>query len=209
MSELNLKKHISHGDDGFEKRQIEIRINSEPFDNLKYRDETILIMVYDPFTSKSNEDGSFILGTKEEYPKGISRMIGGGIENESPVNAATREIKEELNIKLEPKDLLPLVAFTVKALTTSEKVYGLLVYVMFLKLGSTNQMIPGDDISGIVRVSEDDIRILAKKLHYISENPICETNSIDGNTWSSFSEVYAQIMEQSLDILKQRALIKA
>src|SRR5689334_12183367 len=110
----------------FKKYKYNIDLVAEPFANLRYRDRTTLILCRD-------NDGKYILGTEYGfYPKGISRMIGGGVDkNEKVIEGAIREVKEEIGIDVTPKELVELAQFDITGLFKG-KTYSHSIFVYFL-----------------------------------------------------------------------------
>ena len=118
-----------------------IRIH-EPFGNL-FRKLHVLILIRD-------SDGLFILGSKPGfYPKGIVRLIGGGVsDGESFSEAAIRELNEEVHIKKSAVELYPLAMITIDADATKQH-FKLTTSIYFLQLHGEN-VTPDGDIRQIV-----------------------------------------------------------
>ncbi len=89
----------------------------KPFGNL-FRKKCVLIAAQD-------SEGNILIGAKPYfYPPTISRLLGGGVDQgESFEQAALRELEEELGVKVEVGDLVPLVIFETTARDENGKEY--------------------------------------------------------------------------------------
>lgn len=145
------------------------------FENLKYRDRHALILV-------RNASGKYILGGKSEhYPKGIVRLIGGGLhKSDTPEVGAAREVEEELNVKVLPESLKGISEIFVDA-ETAEGHYTLTTYLYFLQL-ETDELAPGDDVTEIIEYSREEIRELADRYEALTEG-----------FWVDYGKVYGPI----------------
>ncbi len=80
----------------------------------------------------ADQRGRIILGGKSSlFPPGITRFAGGGIdEGEMPVQAAVRELTEELGLVLAEEQLVPLAIVEITGVTP-EKSYPLTEYLFY------------------------------------------------------------------------------
>lgn len=95
----------------------------------------------------------FILGSKDIYPPGIYRFVGGGLYPEEKVeNGAVREIKEELQINISENDLKSLAKFIVEAEDNKEKVR-FETYLFYLETKG-QELTASDDIKSLVNLNK-------------------------------------------------------
>ena len=175
---------------------IKIKTSLEPFANLRYRKETVLILCQDEF-------GRFLLGAKPYlYPEGIARMLGGGVdENEDIKIAAQREIKEELNYSVKLDEIKPLCDVITRAESPTEK-YEMTSHVFYINVDS-KKVSPGDDVKNILYLNEKEYIEMANKLLTLSPDLIY--NGQEGRySWADFGKVYGFIQIKSLEEFKSK-----
>ena len=167
------------------------------FGNL-YRKQSVLLVV-------ENSQKNIILGCKPAfYPPGISRLIGGGVdEGEATIDAAVREAFEELQIKISYKDLDEVGEFTIKAVDDSGKVFKTSVFIYYLSIGN-RPITPGDDISMIVNVSYDGLREVAKRYAELPES-LWYIGDEGAFRWHDYGKMYSIIHEQTARYLFARS----
>ena len=182
----------------FKEIECKVELSHLPFENLRYRDRTVLILGKD-------DQEKFILGDKKGfYPEGIVRMIGGGInDGEDVLSAAIRETEEELGVK-EPADIfVPLIQVNVEGTFEGEK-FTHTVYVYFLPL-TDKQLVSGDDVSDVVRMSEKEYRQLVTNYFGLSSDNFFEHPG-GKFSWGDYGKVYGFIHEVVLDEVLERNL---
>lgn len=130
----------------------------KPIGNL-YRKNHVLILVKD-------KTGRYILGQKKDfYAQGMSRMLGGGLnDNEDPREACSRELLEETKIMISPDNLLSFGQVITKTKTTEGVMY-MNVHLFGAMIDSFDDIVPSDDISGVKSYSENEIRSLIAKMN--------------------------------------------
>ncbi len=165
----------------------------KPFGNL-YRKRHVLILCKDI-------DGKIILGGKEEYPEGICRLLGGGVEeNESYENAAVRELGEEIGVDLDPKKLIPMALIDVRAMDGS-KIYSMATMLYFVQLNNNN-IKAGDDVTDLLRYDEEQFSELIERFKNLKED-FWYKNEF---SWHDYGKVYGFIHEVALKELRARNL---
>ncbi len=166
-----------------QKYHLPLRLSAEPFDNLRYRDRTVLIVM-------RNSKGEFVLETGNYYPEGIARLLGGGVEkNEDPQTAAVREMKEEVGVEITKNDLQPVAQLDIDADYRGKK------YKHSISLFSVN--IPMDhkihgDGDVIVYYSEEQFRDLISKYENLKPEFLRE-NGDYVFSWGDYGKVYGFI----------------
>jgi 8-oxo-dGTP pyrophosphatase MutT (NUDIX family) len=165
----------------------EIKIKN-PIGNL-YRKKHVLILVV-------NCDGKFILGKKNGfYPDGISRLLGGGIDDgESPQDAAQREIKEELLIDLPVSNFIELCSVKTVAQTTEGQME-METWIFFVRLDSNAKITASDDVSSLVALDSSEFEDLVNNIKNLSGEFITEKFSF---LWSDWGKVYGPIHEYAI-----------
>ncbi|HCQ31220.1 TPA: hypothetical protein DIU27_02470 [Candidatus Collierbacteria bacterium] len=182
----------------FKEIECKVELSHLPFENLRYRDRTVLILGKD-------DQEKFILGDKKGfYPEGIVRMIGGGInDDEDVLSAAVRETEEELGIK-EPVDrFVPLVQVNVEGAFEGEK-FTHVVYVYFLPL-TDKELVSGDDVSDVVRMDEKGYRQLVTNYFKLASDNFFE-HQRGKFSWGDYGKVYGFIHEAALDEVLEKKL---
>ena len=173
---------------------IRMKTVLEPFANLRYRKATVLILCQD-------EQGRFLLGAKPYlYPEGISRVLGGGVdENEDVKRAAQREIEEELNFHVDLEKIEHLCDVVAHA-ESPTKEYTMTSHVYFAPVDST-KITAGDDVKSIVYLSEAEYLETAYKLLSLPADLIYDGK--EGHySWGDFGQVYGFIQITSLNEFK-------
>ncbi|HKC04598.1 MAG TPA: NUDIX hydrolase [Patescibacteria group bacterium] len=182
----------------FKKYKYDINLVTEPFENLRYRDRTVLILCRDA-------QGKFILGAKHGYyPQGIVRMLGGGVDNgENVVDAAIRETEEEIGIKADPSELTELAEIEVTG-TYKNKTYKTKMFVYFLN-SDKDDYLAGDDVSEVVRYAEQEYRNLIKRFFELKPDDIYKSSTKEFS-WGDFGKVYGFVHQVTLEELLARKI---
>lgn len=173
------------------KYKYNITLSAEPFENLRYRDRTVLILCRDA-------EGKYILGAKNEfYPEGIVRMLGGGInKDEEVIDAAIREIQEEMGITAAPGEMLELAEFDITG-EYKDKIYKTKIFVYFLN-SDKDDYLAGDDVTEIVRYSEKEYRDLIKRFFDLKPNNLYNHGDLTFS-WGDFGKVYGFVHQITLN----------
>jgi len=169
----------------------------QPIGNL-YRKNHVLILV-------KNNHGKYILGQKKNfYADGISRMLGGGLnDGEDPQTAAQREIEEELKLKLNRDNFFPLGQIITKANTAIGVMY-MKVYLFGLILKEDVDIVANDDISGISAYSEKDLELMISKMFKLTGEFRNDNFYFLHNDWG---RIYGFIHELALKNFKKNEII--
>ncbi len=182
----------------FKKYNLNLDLVSEPFENLRYRDRTVLVLCKD-------RKGKYILGTKKDfYPEGITRLLGGGVDkNEEVASAAIREIKEEVGISTNIKELIELVEVDVSGVL-EDKTYRTLIYVYYLN-SKNDDYLASDDVSEIVKLSESEYRNLIKRFKELKSDYFYDDGDLRFS-WGDFGKVYGFVHQKVLEELLNKDL---
>jgi 8-oxo-dGTP pyrophosphatase MutT (NUDIX family) len=164
----------------------------KPFGNL-YRKRHILILCMDL-------EGNLLLGNKPYfYPEGISRMIGGGLnENETSVNGAIREIEEELGIQIDESDLKQVAEVNIEA-ETIDGIKNLITYIYFYQVKKDDILKPGDDVKSIAKLNYEEYENLISRYLNLIGNFDGDGESFE---WIDYGKVYGPIHQIALDWVK-------
>jgi len=169
---------------------ISIRL---PFGNI-VRDRHVLLVIKDQY-------GNYLLGEKPKfYPKGICRLVGGGIEkNETPEKAAIREAQEELTIKISNENLLPIAEVKTKAKTT-EKTLINTTYIYLLVGINQLKLQANDDITGLRRFSKKELSSLINEYNSFADNDFYSGDDDYKHYWNDYGKMYSFIHQTVLDL---------
>lgn len=128
-------------------------------------------------------------------------MIGGGIdEGEAPIAAAVREVQEELGVTV-PAGRLDTHAKIITNADTAEGSMRMSTYVFSLTLSTDEEqrIVPSDDITGVVRLSIDELRSLIINMSSLSGTFKGESNGkAFAFDWADWGLLYAPIHDIAL-----------
>lgn len=161
-----------------------------------YRPKHVLIVLRDI-------KGNYLLGAKPDfYPQNIFRLIGGGIDKgETPLNAAIREIKEELQIDVTSKDLKPLAKVETSG-TFENKLVKNNTYIFEYLIGDINVLKPSDDIAYLETMSPYDVKNLIQRYKELSNDNWYEAEDGYKHCWSDYGEMYSFIHQIALELTR-------
>lgn len=174
-------------------KQYNLTIEVEkPFGNL-FRERHVLIAVMD-------KDGHILVGAKPDFlPIGITRLLGGGVKTEEPIESAIRELEEELNIQVKQKDLKQIFTVKLHAVDKAGHNYNTTTYVYVFYLNS-DEYKAGDDVSEIVKLDLNDLLDLSNKYQSFDNNDWYK--GIEGeHKWLDYGKLYAPIHKWVYDYL--------
>lgn len=178
--------------------EYKIDLVAPPFGNLKYRDNTILVVCKD-------SDGKFLLGASPEYPDGIVRLMGGGVNSgEELTHAAIREVKEEMNIDTTSDELKQLAQVNIEGHYQGET-FRHTVTIYYLD-SQKDDSVAGDDVSEIVAYSEDEYKQLIHRFNSLKSDHLSAHDG-SGFSWGDYGKVYAFIHQVALDEISKRPLL--
>jgi len=157
----------------------------KPFGNL-FRKKCVLIAAQD-------SEGNILLGAKPYfYPPTISRLLGGGVnEGESFEQAALRELKEELGVKFEAADLIPLAFFETTTKDEDGKEYYNETAIFKANIGNQTYQ-AGDDVKHIIKMTHDEVYELGE--HYEQLPETLWYNGEEGHyAWADYAKLYGPV----------------
>lgn len=145
-----------------------------------------------------DQNGHYILGRKKIYPKGIVRMIGGGVEKYEPFfRAASRELNEELRYYAPRTSLIELAEVYARITDQEGQVYKFQTAIYFTKL-SRQPIFPSDDLDGIVRLSDPEFLHLIQNYRRLPK----EIDPKFDFAWYDYGQLYAQIHQIAWEGIK-------
>lgn len=165
---------------------IEINIDVvQAFGNL-YRKKCVLIAVKDA-------DGNILTGAKPAFfPPGITRLLGGGVDDgEDTLAAAKRELEEELGVAVALDDLSLVAQFNTNAKDSSGKEFYNETYLYSVNIGNASYR-PGDDVKQIVKLSKQEMLSLADAFESLSANLWYRGEEGDFS-WQDYGKLYSVI----------------
>jgi 8-oxo-dGTP pyrophosphatase MutT (NUDIX family) len=161
-----------------------------PIGNL-YRKNHVLILL-------KNFQGKYILGKKSGfYPDHIARLVGGGVdENETPIKAALRELKEELKIEKSEVDLKHLSEVQTNA-QTNEGNLTMKTNIYFCQLNENDKYVASSDLTGVAELSYEEFKNLIVEMDKLTTEFVKPNFSFK---WSDYGKIYSPIHKMALDI---------
>jgi len=177
----------------FKKIEFSLDLVGSPFENLRYRDRTVLILI-------KNSKDKYLFGVKKFYPREIKRMIGGGVDKgEEVLEAATRELQEELGIGVLQSELQSLAEFSITGNYKGE-VFKTSIFTCYLDIGDKTYN-PGDDVSAVAEFTEAECQSIAGEMMSVDETSFFE-NGENSFSWADYGKVYGFVLKESLRELK-------
>lgn len=141
-----------------------------------------------------NNSGEIMTGGKPKwYPEGLTRFVGGGIdEGEDVLVAAARELNEELQINVDKNDLKFIAEFDIQAYVKSmEKNFQMTTYVFGLTLKGDEVLVASDDVEKIHFLNKSEQNDLLKL--YTNIDKLTENNDGTFMNWNDYGKVYGPI----------------
>ena len=158
------------------------------------RGEHVLLVI-------QNTKGKYVLGSKHIYPKHISRFVGGGADNQSPIDAATRELSEELgNIEINKSNLHPLAIIKADIHESSTNSHYIFVTHLFhYRLKASDHPVPQSDLDNLVYLDSSQMKSLIDRYSKLPEEI---DYSVKGTpfSWASYGAFYGQIHQIGFDL---------
>jgi len=148
-----------------------------------------------------NSQNQWVLGRKNFYPEGMAKLIGGGIEDgESPLNAAQRELKEEVGIDFDLDRLVPLIHAEVTG-KVNDKIASFSVFVFYAQ---TNQsMVAASDIDGFKFLSDAEMHQFLDQMSRLPNDAIEPDHPA---TWNDWGHVWEPIHRAAFERSKEMGL---
>lgn len=172
-------------------KQYDIHLNVIELPPIFKRGHHVLVLL-------QNDKQEFILATKDIYPKGISRMVGGGLDqDEKPAVGAARELAEETGLSVKSKDLTYLAEVTAHITDATDEHVTFTTHVFFYNLGAQT-ITPQDDIKAVASLDEEKFFQL---LHSYEQLP----KTIDdkhGFAWFDYGQLYGFIHRLAINELR-------
>jgi 8-oxo-dGTP pyrophosphatase MutT (NUDIX family) len=148
-----------------------------------------------------DQQGKFILGTKDHYPDNIVRLVGGGInDGEDSLTGAVRELGEELGIKVDSEKLVELAmirpTIQLEANEFSQKYPSPIEFETYLYFYQLNDEIlhPSDDLDGVVHLTKLQYQQLIENYLELSE----DIHPKLGFSWADYGRYYSFVHDIAL-----------
>ena len=182
----------------FKKIDLKFNLSASPFENLRYRDRTVLILARDQM-------GKYLMATKKFYPNGIYRLLGGGVDdNEDILSAAQRELAEETGIRPHLDQFVPLNEIFIEG-THNGDIHTLIVFVYFVQLDK-DDAVAGDDVADIARMTKDEYDKNTDKLLNLPLDLYQENSGGEKYSWGDYGKVYGFIQARAMEEIEKRGL---
>jgi len=169
---------------------LTLRVQKTP--PVMLRKRHVLILLRD-------QNNRYVLGQKKIYPKGISRMIGGGVETYEPFfRAASRELYEELKY-FAPRQSLKEVGQVLARITDEAGQKFEFTTGLYFTQIERRPLFPSDDLDGIIRLSDPEYLALVQRYKNLPK----EIDPQLGFAWYDYGQLYAPIHEIAWDFARQ------
>lgn len=163
------------------------------------RGRHVLIMIHD-------HDGKYVLGSKQIYPEGIYRFVGGGVdEGEDMSEAAARELEEETGIVAGPGAFGEVATFVAHIHETSTgKHYDFETELYAYQLSEADEMAAADDLDDLAHLDDKEMLALIKRYDGLSKEL---DTSLGGDpiSWSDYGKFYGKVHEVGYEWWKSRS----
>lgn len=124
------------------------------------------------------------------YPEGITRLPGGGVnENETYEEAAIREAEEELSIKFKPEELKKIAEIQINA-KTPDGDFKLDTEMFYVKTDQEPK--PGDDVDGFEYLNMSELGVLADKYESFLPDDVYISGDYK-HYWKDYGKIYGPI----------------
>ncbi len=144
----------------------------------------------------------WVLSRKHHYVEGLWRMVGGGIEpGEHPLQAAQRELQEELGLEVDEGKLVPLV----HAEVTSEidgKNYSFSDFVFYASAPQPLRI--ADELEQLMQFSDAELNQAINYFNRLPNQPINADNR--SGSWIDYGKVWGPIHQAAFERVKELGL---
>lgn len=149
--------------------------------------------------SLRTEKGEYILsGKRTFYPKGIYRLMGGGVcENETYLDAAIREIQEESSLVVDTTMLKPLFEVETRGIYKG-KTYTNTTVVFEHTIKDIDSLHPGDDVTSFVILDIQKMKELIYRYHHFTDDEWYVEKDYK-HAWKDYGKMYGYIHELLLN----------
>jgi 8-oxo-dGTP pyrophosphatase MutT (NUDIX family) len=148
-----------------------------------------------------DKSGNYYLGAKDIYPKGITRLIGGGINSsEDPKDGMLRELEEETGIVCTKKDLDQIAEITVSSTDRNDRSFDFTTY-LYAAVVDPKRLTPRGDLDDIKKLTPAEFKALMKKYADLP-NKLVHLSKIPGTEfrWSDYGKFYGQVHQIAYDL---------
>jgi hypothetical protein len=145
-----------------------------------------------------NDQGKFVMGAKNLYPRGIVRFVGGGLDEASPVAGIVREVEEELLIKVPANEFIHLAQINCQIKHIQDIVFT--AHLFFVKI--SQEVTPNDDLDGITMLDEKGFESLIENYRYLTDSTLPD----HGWSWADYGQIFAEIHQIGLDEVRKLGL---
>ncbi|MBI5151498.1 MAG: NUDIX domain-containing protein [Candidatus Pacebacteria bacterium] len=147
-------------------------------------------------------NGKFILGAKNIYPDKIVRFIGGGLDEAEPADVgATREVEEEVGVRVNPAYLKPLAVIEAD-ITSLERTTRFTTFLFLYEIGA-EELHPADDLDGIVRFSREEMEQLIDRYAHLPKEIVDIGDGGNPFRWSDYGAYYGKVHQIALECLEE------
>src|SRR5690606_34580617 len=132
-------------------------------------------------------EGKYILGAKPQYyPKGIYRLLGGGIDaGETIQGAVIREIKEETNSEISAEHIEPIATINVTAEDGSGNNYSTVIELVYIN-DAISDYEETDEIGSFLELNDDEFKDMIAAYEGLTNDSQNEMN------WGDYGKIYAE-----------------
>jgi ADP-ribose pyrophosphatase YjhB (NUDIX family) len=146
-----------------------------------------------------------LLHTKDIYPKGVYRLLTGGIrKKENLEKALIRELEEETNAKILSKKLLAKLVCNVEH-PRGKKIYTTYIFLVKSKFGNIKNLGSKEHTTDLKEIKISQLSSVIKKLQNLKNGPKIKSYYVENwGDWGRFRAIAHQIVYNLLKGKQER-----
>lgn len=146
-----------------------------------------------------NQKGQYVLGKKDAYPEGISRFVGGGIdEGEDAAVGVARELQEELGVVVAPSALIPL-AHLINTVSLPDKPDTMFETFLYGYVLHDEVLQSADDLDGIAYLNSEEMEQLIARFASLPTDLVSPKGGDAPFRWSDYGNFAAKVHRIGVD----------
>ncbi|MEK6247281.1 MAG: NUDIX hydrolase [Planctomycetales bacterium] len=153
----------------FQRRYV--TLDMDP-DSVKFYNESFKNRRGEILFALQRADGRILIHTKKTYPKGVYRVLGGGIDWKEPIRSSlTREVHEETQFAVADEQFLGMLGYQLTSPQSQQSVpFVSYVFLVPGVEGEPSTLDESEGISGFKWVSMADLASVAETLRNLEDD---------------------------------------